>query len=83
MNDKVAVVTGGAGGIGSATARRLSAAGARVVVVDLDGARAEEVAASLGREALAVQADVALEEGRRPLRRRCARALRAPGPAPP
>jgi NAD(P)-dependent dehydrogenase (short-subunit alcohol dehydrogenase family) len=61
MKDKVAVVTGGAGVIGSVTARRLSAAGARVVVVDLDGARAEEVAASISGEALAVQADVAAE----------------------
>jgi NAD(P)-dependent dehydrogenase (short-subunit alcohol dehydrogenase family) len=34
---KVAVVTGGAGGLGSASARRLSAEGCRVVVVDLDG----------------------------------------------
>jgi NAD(P)-dependent dehydrogenase (short-subunit alcohol dehydrogenase family) len=62
MKDKVAVVTGGAGGIGSATARRLSQAGARVVVVDLDAARAEEVAAALPAEALAVQADVAVED---------------------
>ena len=37
LDGKVAVVTGGAGGIGSATARRLSAEGCRVVVVDLDG----------------------------------------------
>jgi NAD(P)-dependent dehydrogenase (short-subunit alcohol dehydrogenase family) len=58
----VAVVTGGAGGIGGATARRLSAEGALVVVVDLDGARADEVAASLAGEAMAVAADVALEE---------------------
>jgi NAD(P)-dependent dehydrogenase (short-subunit alcohol dehydrogenase family) len=58
---KVAVVTGGAGGLGSAAARRLSAEGARVVVVDLDGERAEEVAAGLDREALAVAGDVANE----------------------
>jgi NAD(P)-dependent dehydrogenase (short-subunit alcohol dehydrogenase family) len=32
---RVAIVTGGAGGIGGATARRLSAEGAHVVVVDL------------------------------------------------
>jgi NAD(P)-dependent dehydrogenase (short-subunit alcohol dehydrogenase family) len=55
---RVAVVTGGAGGIGGATARRLSQEGALVVVVDLDGARADEVAGSLPGEA----ANVALEE---------------------
>jgi NAD(P)-dependent dehydrogenase (short-subunit alcohol dehydrogenase family) len=59
---RVAIVTGGAGGIGGATARRLSAEGAHVVVVDLDGERAVEVAASLAGDALAVAADVALEE---------------------
>jgi hypothetical protein len=59
---RVAIVTGGAGGIGGATAHRLSAEGARVVVVDLDGERAAEVAASLPGDALAVAADVALEE---------------------
>jgi len=59
---RVAIVTGGAGGIGGATARRLSAEGAHVVVVDLDGERAAEVAASLPGDALAVAADVALEE---------------------
>jgi NAD(P)-dependent dehydrogenase (short-subunit alcohol dehydrogenase family) len=59
---RVAVVTGGAGGLGGATARRLSEEGARVVVVDLDGARADELAGSLPGEAAAVAADVALEE---------------------
>jgi NAD(P)-dependent dehydrogenase (short-subunit alcohol dehydrogenase family) len=34
--DRVAVITGGAGGIGRATAQRLAAEGATVVVVDLD-----------------------------------------------
>jgi NAD(P)-dependent dehydrogenase (short-subunit alcohol dehydrogenase family) len=62
LADRVAIVTGGAGGIGGATARRLSAEGAHVVVVDLDGDRATAVAASLPGEALAVAADVALEE---------------------
>jgi len=35
LEDKVAIVTGGAGGIGSATARRLASEGARVVVADM------------------------------------------------
>jgi NAD(P)-dependent dehydrogenase (short-subunit alcohol dehydrogenase family) len=59
---KSAVVTGGAGGLGSAAARRLAAEGARVVVVDVDGARAEEVAAGLEGEAIAVQGDVAIDD---------------------
>jgi NAD(P)-dependent dehydrogenase (short-subunit alcohol dehydrogenase family) len=58
---KVVVVTGGAGGLGSASARRLSAEGCRVVVVDIDGQAAAEVAASLPGEAIGVQADVAVE----------------------
>lgn len=63
LEGKVAVVTGGAGGIGSATARRLSAEGCRVVVVDLDGEAAREVAAELPGESASVQADVATDEG--------------------
>jgi NAD(P)-dependent dehydrogenase (short-subunit alcohol dehydrogenase family) len=59
---KVALVTGGASGIGAATVRRLSEEGASVVVVDYDGARAEDVAASLAGPALAVRADVSVEQ---------------------
>lgn len=47
FRDKVMLVTGGAGGIGSALCHRFAAAGARCVVVDIDGARAERVAAEL------------------------------------
>jgi 2-hydroxycyclohexanecarboxyl-CoA dehydrogenase len=45
---KVALVTGGTGGIGAATASRLAAEGARVAVCDLDGGAARELAADLG-----------------------------------
>jgi NAD(P)-dependent dehydrogenase (short-subunit alcohol dehydrogenase family) len=44
----VAIVTGGAGGIGSATCRRLAADGATVVVADRDGVGAQAVADGIG-----------------------------------
>jgi 3-oxoacyl-[acyl-carrier protein] reductase len=47
-----AVVTGGANGIGAATARRLAADGAHVVVVDLDEGSAQALAADIGGTAI-------------------------------
>lgn len=58
---KVAVVTGAASGIGAATAQRLSAQGAAVVLMDVDAAGAHEVAASLPGPALVVEGDVSVE----------------------
>lgn len=48
LEGKVAIVTGGAGGIGSATARRLVAEGARVCIADIAGNAAIAVAADIG-----------------------------------
>ena len=55
------VVTGAAAGIGEALARRFAAAGARVVLADLDGPGVTRVAESIG--ALAVSGDAASAEG--------------------
>ncbi len=51
---RVALVTGAAGGIGKATAERLAAEGACVVIADLDGDRAASAAAQIGGPDLAV-----------------------------
>ncbi len=61
LSERVAVITGGGGGLGRADALKLAAAGASVVLGDLDLARAEAVAAEVraaGGEALAVRVDV-------------------------
>jgi NAD(P)-dependent dehydrogenase (short-subunit alcohol dehydrogenase family) len=52
LADKVAIVTGGAGGIGAATARRLAAEGARVVVADIVADKAQAVASDIGPQAV-------------------------------
>jgi NAD(P)-dependent dehydrogenase (short-subunit alcohol dehydrogenase family) len=83
LGGKVAVVTGAAGGIGEGTARRLAEEGASVVVVDVQGERARAVADSLGESAIAVDADVSVEGGRRALHERGGRALRTDRPLPP
>ena len=62
-NDRVAVVTGGAGGIGLAVTRRLAGAGTSVVAADADAAAVEALAAELGPSVLAVHADVSTEAG--------------------
>ncbi len=50
LNGASAIITGGASGIGEATARRLSALGARCVIVDLDESKGKELATALRRE---------------------------------
>jgi NAD(P)-dependent dehydrogenase (short-subunit alcohol dehydrogenase family) len=56
LQDRVAVITGGGGGIGAATARRFAQEGARVVVVDVSDEAGQAVAAEVG--GLYVHADV-------------------------
>lgn len=58
----VALVTGGASGLGEATSRRLHADGAAVVVVDLPGSPGEALAEELGERAVFAPADVRDEE---------------------
>jgi len=54
---QVAIVTGGASGIGEATCRRLAAEGATVVVADIDGDKADAVAAQIGGAARGARFD--------------------------
>jgi NAD(P)-dependent dehydrogenase (short-subunit alcohol dehydrogenase family) len=60
LDNRVALVTGGASGIGEATCRVLSAAGATVVVADLNSEAAQKLAAELGN-AQALPLDIANE----------------------
>lgn len=59
MSDlKVVMITGGASGIGAATAQLAASEGYRVIVADIDLARAEEVADSIGAGARALELDI-------------------------
>jgi NAD(P)-dependent dehydrogenase (short-subunit alcohol dehydrogenase family) len=58
LSGKVALVTGGARGIGFATAKELIARGAKVIVVDLHDDAVQQAATQLGGAALGVAADV-------------------------
>ena len=61
VQDRVVIVTGGAGGIGAAACRAIAAEGAKVVVADLDAAAAQAVAEAItevGGMAVSVGADV-------------------------
>jgi len=58
ITGSVALVTGGASGLGLATARRLVKSGARAVLVDLPSSKGDDVAASLDGAAVFAAADV-------------------------
>ena len=65
LSGRVAVVTGGAQGIGAATARAFAAQKARVAVLDIDGAGAKKVADAIaggGGQAIAIHVDVTDEQ---------------------
>ncbi len=61
IGGKGAIVAGGASGLGAATARALAAAGARVAILDINQAVAEETAAGIG--GTAIPCDVTSAEG--------------------
>ena len=58
LDGHIAVVTGGGSGIGRGTAHVLAEAGARVAVVDIDGAKARAVADEIGAAAKGYEVDV-------------------------
>ena len=61
LDDKVAIVTGSARGIGRATAEVLSEHGAKVLINDLDGDAAEQTASELGGETVVFAGDLTRE----------------------
>ncbi len=76
LKDQAAIVTGGASGLGAATARKLAAQGAKVAVFDLNAKLAESVAAEIKGEAVTCDvSDAASAEAA------IAQATKAHGPA--
>ncbi|GAB2453606.1 SDR family NAD(P)-dependent oxidoreductase [Xylanimonas ulmi] len=61
LEGKVAIVTGGGGGIGASTSKAMAREGARVALLDIDHAAAAQVAQDIrdsGRESIAIEVDV-------------------------
>jgi 3-hydroxyacyl-CoA dehydrogenase / 3-hydroxy-2-methylbutyryl-CoA dehydrogenase len=61
INDKVAVITGGASGLGEATARKLTELGARVAIFDMNQDKGEALAKELGDTAIFQNVNVTSE----------------------
>ena len=62
LDGKVALITGGASGIGAATTRIFVEEGARVIIADLQEEVAQELAGELGSNAYAIRCNVARED---------------------
>ncbi len=62
LKGTVFIVTGGGSGLGEATARLFAASGGNVIVADLKKDNAEKVAASIGKQARAIECDVTKED---------------------
>lgn len=78
MMGKAAIVTGGAAGIGEATARLIAEEGGRVLIADVDQGAGEATAAAIrdaGGEALFVRTDVSREDEVARMRDECVRAF--------
>ena len=58
IEGQAALVTGGASGLGAATARELARRGAKVAVLDRNGAGAQALAAEIGHGALGIECDI-------------------------
>ncbi|MFL6623296.1 MAG: 3-hydroxyacyl-CoA dehydrogenase [Sulfurifustaceae bacterium] len=61
LNGSTFIVTGGSSGLGEATVRRFHAAGARVVIADVNTQAGEKLAAALGKGAVFCKTDVSAE----------------------
>ena len=62
LKDKVAVITGGASGLGRATVKRFVAAGARCAIFDMNEEKGTALAADLGDSVIFQKVNVADEE---------------------
>ena len=78
LEGRIAIVTGAAGGFGEGIARLFVAQGASVLIADLDGEKAERVAAELGPRARAQRCDVTRADDVRAAVQACVDAFGAP-----
>ena len=63
LKNSVAVVTGGASGLGEACVRNLLSSGAKIAILDFAADRGEKIAAELGKDVIFAQTDVADDAG--------------------